>query len=186
MSPSNWQGRRKYQQPTVSPLRNEGIIWTKTKCWSVSHLDMTTFVKTVGSDAVGIQTLLATSHSSHWSSTLFVVFYLKAFWFYFQSCNYKRIVGLLLRAALVHHDDFIQRTAIALCNLLVCQVCSARNLTLWYVQTWEQWGPSGENACLAPRWRGLKSWCQQGWIEFVIILPSSLLSEVFLQFFPLL
>lgn len=99
---------------------------------------------------------------------LFVVFYLKAFWFYFQSCNYKRIVGLLLRAALVHHDDFIQRTAIALCNLLVCQVCSARNLTLWYVQTWEQWGPNGENACLAPRWRGLKSWCQQGWIEFVI------------------
>ena len=138
---------------------------------------MTTFVKTVDSDAARIQTLLATSHSSHWSSTsvyyivcLFVCFffYLKAFWFYFQSCNYKRIVELLLRAALVHHDDFIQRTAIALCNLLVCQVFSARNLILWYVQTWEQWGPSGENARLAPKWRGLKSWCQQGWIEFVI------------------
>ena len=118
--------------------------------------------------------------------SLFVCFYLKAFWFYFQSCNCKRIVELLLRAALVHHDDFIQRTAIALCNLLVCQVCSARNLVLWYVQTWEQWGPSGENACLAPRWRRLKSWCQQGWIEFVICPLLELLSEVFLQFFPFL
>ena len=100
---------------------------------------MTTFVKTVDSDAAGIQTLLATSRSSCRSSaSVYFIGCLLASWFYFQSCNYKRIVELLLRAALVHHDDFIRRTAIALCNLLVCQVCSARNLILWYVQTWEQ------------------------------------------------
>lgn len=39
-----------------------------------------------------------------------------------QICDYKRVVELLLRAALVHKDDFIQRIAIGLCNLLVCQV----------------------------------------------------------------
>jgi len=39
-----------------------------------------------------------------------------------QSCDYRRIVELLLRAALLHKEDFIQRIAIGLCNLLVCQV----------------------------------------------------------------
>ena len=37
-------------------------------------------------------------------------------------CDYKRVVWLLLRAALEHQEDLIQRIAIGLCNLMVCQV----------------------------------------------------------------
>ncbi|KAK2565933.1 Protein zer-1-like protein [Acropora cervicornis] len=39
-----------------------------------------------------------------------------------QMCDYKRVVWLLLRAALEHQEDLIQRIAIGLCNLMVCQV----------------------------------------------------------------
>ena len=37
-------------------------------------------------------------------------------------CDYRRVVWLLLRAALEHQEDLIQRIAIGLCNLMVCQV----------------------------------------------------------------
>ena len=135
---------------------------------------MTTFVKTVDSNAAGIQTILATSRSSHQSSaSVYFIVCLLPSWFYFQSCNYKRIVELLLRAALVHHDDFIQRTAIALCNLLVCQVCSARNLILWYVQTWEQWGPSGETLALHQGGVGLSLDVNKGRLSLLFSLFSA-------------
>lgn len=46
------------------------------------------------------------------------------------SCDYKRIVTLLLRSALVHKEDHIQRIAIGLCNLLVCQVQDSQKIVV--------------------------------------------------------
>ena len=51
--------------------------------------------------------------------------------------------------------------------------------------TWEQWGPIGENARLTPRWHGLKSWCQQGWVEFFYWPSSQFYLEIVSNYFRL-
>ena len=46
---------------------------------------------------------------------------------FLQEFDYQRVAKVLLSAATHHTSDFIQRIAIGLCNLLVCQV---RNIFL--------------------------------------------------------
>lgn len=45
-------------------------------------------------------------------------------------CDYKRVVELLLKAAIEHKEDLIQRIAIGLCNLLVCQVQDSQKIVV--------------------------------------------------------
>ena len=51
-----------------------------------------------------------------------IYFLIKDILFPLQQHEYKRVAQVLLKAAKLHKVDFIQRIAIGLCNLLVCQV----------------------------------------------------------------
>jgi len=46
------------------------------------------------------------------------------------TCGYKRILGVLLQTAMEHKNDFIQRIAIGLCNMLVCQVQDSQKIVV--------------------------------------------------------
>ena len=48
--------------------------------------------------------------------------YFKINFAYLQPSDYRKMVEVLLRTATIHRRDLIQRIAIGICNMVVCQV----------------------------------------------------------------
>ena len=54
--------------------------------------------------------------------------YFKINFAYLQPSDYRKMVEVLLRTATIHRRDLIQRIAIGICNMVVCQV-----MVIWYL-----------------------------------------------------